>query len=80
MGLGGLSAATCLMLAGHDVEIYEQAPALAEVGAGIQISANAFHVMRHLGLEAKLLATGSGDRSRIRLARATKCAVSPVAI
>ena len=57
-GLGGLSAASCLMKAGHKVEIYEQAPALAEVGAGIQISANAMHVMRHLGLQDKLLAIG----------------------
>jgi salicylate hydroxylase len=38
------------MKAGHEVEIYEQAPQLAEVGAGIQISANAMHVLRHLGL------------------------------
>jgi salicylate hydroxylase len=49
-GLGGLSAASCLIKAGFDVEIYEQAQALGEVGAGIQISANAMHVMRHLGL------------------------------
>ena len=57
-GLGGLAAASCLMKAGHEVEIYEQAPALAEVGAGIQISANAFHVMRHLGLGEELLKVG----------------------
>jgi salicylate hydroxylase len=37
-GLGGLTAASCLMKAGHRVEIYEQAPQLAEVGAGIQVS------------------------------------------
>ena len=49
-GIGGLTAASCLMKAGHHVEIYEQAPQLAEVGAGIQISANAQHVLRHLGL------------------------------
>lgn len=49
-GLGGLAAASCLMKAGHDVEVYEQAPQLGEVGAGIQISANAMHVLRHLGL------------------------------
>lgn len=49
-GLGGLAAASCLMKDGHDVEIYEQAPALGEVGAGIQISANAMHVLRDLGL------------------------------
>lgn len=48
-GLGGLCAAACLLLDGHDVEIYEQAPQLGEVGAGIQVSANAMHVVRHIG-------------------------------
>ena len=49
-GLGGLSAASCLMKAGHDVEVYEQAPQLGEIGAGIQMSANAMHVLNDLGL------------------------------
>jgi salicylate hydroxylase len=49
-GLGGLAAASCLLKAGHDVEIYEQAPQLGEIGAGIQVSANAMHVLRHLGV------------------------------
>lgn len=49
-GIGGLTAASCLMKAGYDVEIYEQAPELSEVGAGIQLSANAMHVLNHLGL------------------------------
>ncbi len=49
-GLGGLTAASCLLLAGYDVEIYEQAPQLGEIGAGIQQSANSMHVMAHLGL------------------------------
>jgi len=57
-GLGGLTAASCLMKAGHKVEVYEQAPALGEIGAGIQVSANAMHVMRHLGIEDRLLAVG----------------------
>lgn len=50
-GIGGLAAASSLMKAGHKVEIYEQAPVLAEIGAGIQISANAMHVLRDLGME-----------------------------
>ncbi|MEQ8700272.1 MAG: NAD(P)-binding protein, partial [Bauldia litoralis] len=29
-GIGGLTAAGCLLLAGYDVEIYEQAPELGE--------------------------------------------------
>jgi salicylate hydroxylase len=49
-GIGGLTAASCLMRQGFEVEVYEQAPILSEVGAGIQISANAMHVIRHLGL------------------------------
>ena len=49
-GLGGLSAASCLLKAGFDVEVLEQAPQLGEIGAGIQVSANAMHVMNDLGL------------------------------
>lgn len=57
-GLGGLAAASCLMKAGHDVEVYEQAPQLGEIGAGIQISANAQHVLRDLGLGPAIDAVG----------------------
>src|SRR5262245_32716869 len=49
-GIGGLTAASCLMTAGYDVEIYEQAPELSEIGAGIQLSANAMHVLNSIGL------------------------------
>src|SRR5262249_8466999 len=53
-GIGGLTAASCLLKAGFDVEIYEQAPELAEIGAGIQLSANAMHVLNDLGLGDRL--------------------------
>lgn len=53
-GLGGLAAAISLLQAGHDVEIYEQAPQLGEVGAGIQLSANCMHVLRSFGLGPEL--------------------------
>jgi len=49
-GIGGLTAASCLMKAGYDVEVYEQASELSEIGAGIQLSANAMHVLNELGL------------------------------
>lgn len=49
-GIGGLTAACCLMKAGHDVQVFEQAPVLGEIGAGIQMSANAMHVLNDLGL------------------------------
>jgi salicylate hydroxylase len=49
-GIGGLAAACCLLKAGHDVEVFEQAPELGEIGAGIQLSANPMHVLNDLGL------------------------------
>jgi salicylate hydroxylase len=57
-GIGGLTAASFLTQAGHDVELYEQAPQLEEIGAGIQISANAMHALRTLGLEDAITAAG----------------------
>ena len=55
-GLAGLTAAGCLLKAGYDVDIYEQAPELGEIGAGIQVSSNAMHVVRYLGAEDDLAA------------------------
>jgi salicylate hydroxylase len=48
-GIGGMAAAGFLMQAGHEVIIVEQAAAVGEIGAGIQISPNAARVLRHLG-------------------------------
>src|SRR5213079_302001 len=53
-GIGGLTAALALLRDGHEVEIYEQAPQLAELGAGVQISANGSRVLFALGLEHAL--------------------------
>jgi salicylate hydroxylase len=40
-GIGGLSAALQLLKAGFDVDVHKQAPRIAEIGAGIQVSPNA---------------------------------------
>lgn len=53
-GLGGLAAALCLKKSGHDVEIFEQAPVLGEIGAGIQLGGNAVRVLQYLGLRERL--------------------------
>jgi salicylate hydroxylase len=55
-GLGGLTAALALLRRGIDVEVYEQAPELREVGAGVQISANASRVLYSLGVGETLAA------------------------
>jgi len=49
-GLGGLTLALCLARVGFRVTVLEQAKALGEVGAGVQISANGARVLYHLGL------------------------------
>jgi salicylate hydroxylase len=48
-GIGGLAAALALLREGLDVAVYEQAPELKEVGAGVQISANGTRVLYALG-------------------------------
>src|SRR5437762_3215709 len=53
-GIGGLAAALALLRDGHEVEIYEQAPTLEELGAGVQISANGARVLFALGLESAI--------------------------
>ena len=52
-GIGGLAAAASLLQRGQRVRVYEQAPTLGEVGAGIQMSANAVKVLDALGLRAR---------------------------
>ncbi len=53
-GIGGLSAALQLLRAGLDVHVYEQAPRITELGAGIQISPNASRLLLRLGLKAEM--------------------------
>ena len=53
-GIGGLAAALALLRRDLDVDVYEQAPQLGEVGAGIQISSNGSRVLYALGLEQAL--------------------------
>ncbi|MFJ9562821.1 FAD-dependent monooxygenase [Streptomyces fuscichromogenes] len=58
-GLGGLTAALALADRGFEVTVYEQADRLGEVGAGLQLSANATRVLYELGLREPLLAAAS---------------------
>ena len=53
-GIGGLATAAFLARQGHTVRVYEQAPAFARVGAGIQMAPNAVKVLRALGVEDPL--------------------------
>ena len=66
-GIGGLTAAASLLRFGIDVEVYEQASQLGEVGAGLQIGPNAVRVIKALGLEERLLETASEPTNMVSL-------------
>jgi salicylate hydroxylase len=53
-GLGGLTAALALLQRGFDVDVYEQATELKEIGAGVQIGPNGSRVLFELGLAKAL--------------------------
>ena len=55
-GIGGLSAALALRQSGFEAEVFEQAPALLDVGAAIALWPNAMRVLDRLQLKEKILA------------------------
>lgn len=55
-GIGGLAAALAFRQRGWEVAVLERAPALVEVGAGIQISPNGMKVLAALGVAEALAA------------------------
>jgi 2-polyprenyl-6-methoxyphenol hydroxylase-like FAD-dependent oxidoreductase len=57
-GIGGLTAALSLLRRGFDVQVFERAAALTEVGAGVQISPNASRVLHGIGLAEELAEAG----------------------
>jgi salicylate hydroxylase len=59
-GIGGLTAALSLRRAGFEVDVYEQAPELTQIGGGINMGPNAVRILRRLGLAAGL------DREGVR--------------
>lgn len=56
-GIGGLAAALALVRQGFKVQVFEQAPEIGEIGAGIQLGPNAFNAFDALGV---------GDKARGR--------------
>mgnify|MGYP003339315451 CR=1 FL=1 len=67
-GIGGLTAALALLKRGYDVDVYEQASELREVGAGVQLSANGVRVLHELGVLPALRALAcEAEGKEIRL-------------
>jgi salicylate hydroxylase len=49
-GIGGTAAAVALARAGIDVQVYEQAARLTEVGAGVSLAPNGLRMLERLGV------------------------------
>ena len=58
-GIGGLTLGLALRRHGIDVQIYEQAPELTEVGAAVALAANGTRILQELGLGDELAAVSA---------------------
>jgi salicylate hydroxylase len=57
-GIGGLAAAGALARAGVEATVYEQAPAIGEIGAGVLLGPNSVRLLHRLGLAGAIDETG----------------------
>ena len=62
-GVAGLSVASLLAAAGHDVTIFEKNSKISEIGAGIQISPNGFCVLKEIGLSKSTIKNSISNNS-----------------
>jgi 2-polyprenyl-6-methoxyphenol hydroxylase-like FAD-dependent oxidoreductase len=74
--IGGLTAARALIRRGIEVQVYEAAPELREIGAGVALGPNAMKVLRSLDLEQSVraiagLLTRNGRTGRV-ISRASR--------
>ena len=57
-GIGGLTAGIALRQAGFDVQVFEKAGEIREIGAGIALSPNAVSALRRVGLDRAVTEAG----------------------
>ncbi len=58
-GIGGLTTAIALQQKGFDVKVYEAAPKIQEVGAGLWVAPNALNIFERLGIAEAIKAAGN---------------------
>jgi 2-polyprenyl-6-methoxyphenol hydroxylase-like FAD-dependent oxidoreductase len=58
-GIGGLTTAIALQQKGFDVKVYEAAPEIREVGAGLWIAPNAINIFERLGIAKAIKSAGN---------------------
>jgi salicylate hydroxylase len=64
-GIGGLTAANALSVAGIEAAVYEAAAELREIGAGVALHPNAMKVLRAIGLEDGVRAVAGQARRQV---------------
>jgi 6-hydroxynicotinate 3-monooxygenase len=62
-GLGGTTAGILLQRAGYPVDLYEQAPSLQRIGAGIHLHANLMRVMLAIGVAERMYGIGISPKT-----------------
>lgn len=58
-GLGGAVAGALLQHSGFDVDVYEQAPSFARLGAGIHMGPNVLKIFERFGVDKQVVAISS---------------------
>jgi len=66
-GIAGLSTALALKNAGIGATVFERAPAIAELGAGLTLWSNAVNALGELGVRREILASASILRKTVSL-------------
>src|SRR5436305_11789748 len=79
-GIGGLFAAKALCAKGIQVSLYEQAPAIGEVGAGVFLTPNSVRHLQRIGLEPAVEKWGARVGPDSRYFRHDGAPIAPVQV
>jgi salicylate hydroxylase len=79
-GIGGLFAANALIANGIQVSVYEQAPVLGEIGAGVFLTPNSVRHLQRMGLEPEVQKWGARVGFESRYFRHDGAPIAPVQV
>ncbi|HWW33770.1 MAG TPA: FAD-dependent monooxygenase [Xanthobacteraceae bacterium] len=79
-GIGGLFAANALLAQGIAVSVYEQAPAIGEVGAGVFLTPNSVRHLQRIGLGPAVEKWGARVGQESRYFRHDGAPIAPVQV
>jgi salicylate hydroxylase len=79
-GIGGLFAANALIAHGLQVSVYEQAPSLGEVGAGVFLTPNSVRQLQRVGLGPAVEQRGARVGTESRYFRHDGTPIAPVQV